>query len=738
MSEELTPLAHSAPQDGSRGPQEYCNHTRSVAHGSLQHAEKMLEYATHKMSPQWGQAIEQAGYFHDLGKLDPDNQKVLRRGRGGRLPVDHMDAGIAHLLEQRCELAAWLVRSHHAPGIPSKSGESVRKVPLRGLRDRASPWCEHRYLIERTDGLLRTLLKLHFSVLQHSGATPCRVKHGMPLRLALSCLVDADHTDTSEYDYGTSKLTIPDVRWEDRLQLLDGYVSHLAEGKVSDRSAIRDSFYQQARGAKFADERFVACEGPVGIGKTTAIAAYLFQIAIRHRLRRLVIVVPYTNVISQTVETLRNAIVLPGEDAARVVTEHHHRVEFGSRETREYAVTWRSPIVVTTAVQFFETLAANKPASLRKLHQLPGSAVYIDEAHACWPVHLWPQAWRWMQELAADWKCHFVFGSGSLVRFWEHSSIATSNPNIPVIASESTARAVKLEHNRIEYQRIDDKLSLARLCKLVDAAPSPRLVILNTVQSAAVVATELRKGNKNILHLSTALTPADREEVLKEVRDQLALSKNFTLVATSCIEAGVDLSFAVGFREAATTASLIQVGGRVNRNSEYSRGIVYSFCLDHEDLLTKHPLLDETARVLNELFDEGKLVAADPAELASEAFRRELAEQGLLDKAVLLMEVENAFDYPEVARLGRVIEGDTRTVVVDQQLQKRIEEFERVSTTELMRGSVQLWSYKIHQLGMEEYRPGLYFWKGEYDRFLGVMAGILPTLEFAKNGGGIV
>jgi len=97
-------------------------------------------------------------------------------------------------------------------------------------------------------------------------------------------------------------------------------------------------------------------------------------------LRRLIVVAPYTNILTQTAERLRRALVLPDERADEVVVEHHHRADFSDRANRELAVLWHAPIVLTTAVSFFETLAGCDPASLRKLHALPGSAVFLDEA----------------------------------------------------------------------------------------------------------------------------------------------------------------------------------------------------------------------------------------------------------------------------------------------------------------------------------------------------------------------
>ena len=135
----------------------------------------------------------------------------------------------------------------------------------------------------------------------------------------------------------------------------------------------------------------VACEGPVGLGKTTAVTAHLLRRAIKNGLRHLIIVAPYTNIISQTAKVLRRALTLSGESPEEVVAEHHHRADFSGRADRELAVLWRAPVILTTAVQFFETLASNHPGQLRKLHELPGSGIFLDEAHAALPARLWPQ-----------------------------------------------------------------------------------------------------------------------------------------------------------------------------------------------------------------------------------------------------------------------------------------------------------------------------------------------------------
>jgi CRISPR-associated endonuclease/helicase Cas3 len=309
--------------------------------------------------------------------------------------------------------------------------------------------------------------------------------------------------------------------------------------------------------------------------------------------------------------------------------------------------------------------------------------------------------------------------------------------------------AVEAEPRRVRYERIEGRLDAAVLVERVLKENGPRLVILNTVQSAAVVAKRMRDeaGAGNVLHLSTALAPRDREAILERVKDRLAGDAGeFTLVATSCVEAGVDLSFRVGFRERCSAASLIQTGGRVNRHGEREAGTVFSFALADHPPLTRHPSFARSAEVLDALFEEGLLNHHDPAAVVTEAMTREMKDRGGPGKDHL-GEAEAGRDYPRVADLGRVIRADTRVVVVDEALKERLRDRwagrskRSVPFRDLLAGSVQLWATKIDKLGMEPAGPtdDLYFWGDDYDEeFLGVMAGVLKTAAFFAEGGTVI
>lgn len=741
------PLAHSA--FGHTGkPDPYARHVQAVRDGATDRADTMLEHYSQDGSA-IREAVEAAAWYHDLGKLDPSFQAMLR-GEYAQAGWDHIDAGVAHLRATKSFMAAWLVRAHHAPGLPNKE-EHFRGVPddrqLRGRRDdNKYTLDEHNLQIEHTNQLLSVYLATHESVLPSYNNSNPRGQSRLPLRLALSCLVDADHEDTAYFESGREPPTPLATRWAERSEALQNYISKLPKGDTDterQRNERRSLFFNACRDATI-QESLVSCKAPVGQGKTTAVTAFLLQRAIDNNLRRLIIVAPFTNILTQTARVLRSALVLDGENPDEIILEHHHRAEFDSLESRSLAVLWRAPIILTTAVSFFETLCAANPSRLRRFHAVPGSAIFLDEAHAALPSKLWPQNWRWIRELAENWGCQFVLASGSLARFWENKDLVGEEharilPElVPDHLEEDTLAA---EQRRICFKFCDGEhvLTVPELKERILEAKGPHLVILNTVQSAAVVAKSMRDDGHDVLHLSTALTPSDRARILDRVMERLKYDNliNWTLVATSCVEAGVDLSFRTAFRERFSVSSTIQVGGRVNRHGQLDEaggGVVYDFALDDE-LTTVHPGAERGALALHEAISDDSINREDPADVVTNALLKELMFDAA--ESASLVDAEKYQNYQEVSRLGRVIDADTRFVVVAPSLLKKLEKHIPVSFRELLEGSVQLWGYRVKKLHLEPVGgyPDVYAWKHDYDPdFLGYMAGVLKEGAIPKEG----
>lgn len=750
-------LAHSAPpQNPTRGPQPYGEHARNVWTRAISAADEMFAFArgpaaTDLLSMQ--NAISIASVFHDLGKLDAKNQAVLNAGRGARLPpeCDHIEAGVAHTLAEahRNIASAWLIRAHHGPGLPDRASEKFMPFgPLRGRRDRKNSDAEfHRTIVERTDRGLPRFLERHFEAWPDSPkVTPGSDLHGLSIRLALSCLVDADHYDTAAWDQPPALLKRLSCDWDQLLKRLDSYVEGL-EKRDPERDALRKMLFDHAGVADVSCD-LLACEAAVGLGKTTAVIRWLLRKAQQLALRRLIIVAPYTNILRQTARTLRAALCRTPEEAELWITEHHHRADFVDQSARQYAALWEAPIVLTTAVQFFETLASNHPGSLRKLHRLPGSGLFIDETHAALPASHWPQAWEWLKELSGHWTCPAVFASGSMFRFWEQPQLVRSPQTLPDLTPAPVSEACqRAEPSRIRFESLN-AISHEELCQLlqvdINKGSSPCLCILNTVQTAAVIACRLAKGldgidalaencrrplsRRRVLHLSTALTPRDRELVLKEIEKRTKESRtDWILVATSCVEAGVDLDFQRGYRERSSVSSFIQTSGRINRHGSRKSAALFDFQLLANDSITAHPQFKISRDVFEQLWPAMLANSKTPSELVTLSLQLEFDRSGGVSES--LCKLEQQRNYPEVAIEGRVIDSDTRTVVVESCVAERVKAGKRIRAEILLKHSVQLWSKKINLLGMEPTRPGsdLYVWSSRYDpQLIGVMQGILP------------
>lgn len=717
-----TPLAHSARKNYP--PQTYEAHVRGVCERAGKYAAEAECYSV-KANGILSTIVRGSALLHDLGKLEERNQSVLceQSRRRRHLPVDHTDAGSAALQKMGSGCAAMLVYSHHQ-GLPDLSTEFA----ARGCSIFRNGNAEVR---TETDAALPALLRQHEALFPRKPNKEVQAYDGDPavfLRMALSCLVDADHGDTAAA-FGQTEKAMPELRPQERLAALDHYVSKL--GETDERSSLRRELYQSCRSAE-AHSGFSVCGSPVGSGKTTAVMAHLLEQACKRNARRIFVVLPYTSIIRQSVDIYRKALVLPGETPEDVVAELHSRADFEDIETRYLTALWRAPIVVTTAVAFFETLSSHNPAALRRLHELPGSLIFVDEAHSALPLRLLPLAWHWMNVLSDEWSCYWVLASGSLVRYWELqplSGLSMPQPEIAELVRPDLQRELsRYESSRITFRWREKPIGRKELPKWVQEAPGPRLLILNTVQSAAVIVADMAAefGRTHVEHLSTALTPEDRGNTIDRIRRRLADpdDADWTLVATSCVEAGVDFSFRTGFREISSLLSLLQAAGRVNRHGRNTEAVMWSFPLQDDSMLPKNPALDVSAAVLRSYFQ--KRLPITP-ELSTRSMQDELVRDDSCMSAICdFAELEAAQQFRTLAQKFRVIDQKTVLAVPDDSMASAIAEG-RASWQELQRHTVSVRKEKIVLWHLREIADGIYQWTLGYDSFLGYMHGVLLT-----------
>lgn len=733
-------LAHSA--KNGHPAQSYSDHIHGVY-------EKALSYvaAIEKHVPNCSKALHHCilngAIWHDLGKLDPLNQKVLHgTTKALHLPINHTDAGIAAINKDNPEnlFAAIIVASHHKglPNLPYSGDDS--------LCDDDFPRSTDEQCKLNTDKILSYLINIHKQLVCFNDNSEEVLADDFDLsvflRLALSCLADADHTDTAlAYKQIPIIEKIPPLRAKERLIKLDQYVNKLNQKHQDERAGLRQEMYYTCRNSKVST-KFSICDSPVGSGKTTAIMAHMLQQAEAKNLRRIFVILPYTNIITQSVEIYRKALVLPGEEPQNIVGELHSRADFQNADTRYLTALWQAPIIVTTAVAFFETLSSNRPSSLRRLHELPGSIIFIDESHNALPLKYLPLAWHWMNIFANQWNCYWVFASGSLVRFWQLSNFQKlkqfkiEQPHVTdLIPANLKRRLLNYEKNRVKFCSNKKPLSPDDLISWVHTFPGPRLLILNTVKNAAVIADLICKkyGRQKVEHLSTALTAEDRATTIKIITERLQnpTDNNWNLVATSCVEAGMNFSFATGFRERASLLSLLQTAGRINRHGEATASQIWDFKLQEHSLLTKNPAIQPSIDILENYFKKQIDITSD---LSTDSMDQELTiyNATLLKEIEMLILSENKWEFETIEKDFKVIDSDSATVVIDESFAVSIKE-NKADWRQLQRHSISIRKHLVNKLNLKEIIPNIYQWDLQYDSFLGYMKGILKTQKISSK-----
>ena len=293
-------------------------------------------------------------------------------------------------------------------------------------------------------------------------------------------------------------------------------------------------------------------------------------------------------------------------------------------------------------------------------------------------------------------------------------------------------KLAQYDTRRLSFRWRPEPVSKEELVQWVSSAPGPRLLIVNTVQTAAVLAKILEKqqGKEKVEHMSTALMPSHREKVLKVIQKRLAdlKDRDWTLVATSCVEAGVDMSFCSGFRECASVVSLLQTAGRINRNGENQDAAVWTFLLRDDPMLTRNKSSQIAGSILQGYFERGKTISP---ELSTQSILDEIHQYDyVLKKAKKLLEEEESCSFADVCKGFKVIDEDTVPVIVDTDLLEKIQN-KMASWNDFQMGSVSIRRSCLEKWKVQAIDPGkeLYRWTLGYDMFIGYMKGVLEMVK---------
>ena len=648
-------FAHSAPPDSAVPWHGLAEHLQ----GTGDRAARFLERAD------LADLGRTAGLLHDLGKYTPEFQNRLR---GDPAPVNHSTAGAKVACERYPgllgKLIAFCVAGHHAGLANGVNGDGIT-----ALADRL------RQKVPELDPVWREEIALP-PLTSPPVQTRCRETAGFTasflIRLVFSALVDADYLDTEIYydrARGTQSPRGEYLSLEVLRHRLDSHLAKLsAEAAPTAVNDLRAEVLAHAR--QRAEERpgLFTLTVPTGGGKTLTSLAFALDHGVRHGLDRVIYVIPYTNIIEQTADVFRHALAAT-PDGADFVIEHHSAFEddgirerSGRQKLGLAMENWDAPIIVTTAVQFFESLFSNRTPRCRKLHNIAGSVVVLDETQTL-PLGFLRPCVAAIDELARNWRASVVLSSATQPALREDSGFAGGLRDVRELAPEPARLQQRLQRTRLRpLDSVTEDELADRLGETVQV-----LCIVNTRRRARAVYEALR-GHEGATHLTTSMCARHRRHALGEVRSRLEAGEPIRLVATSLVEAGVDLDFPAVWREEAGLESIIQAAGRCNREGRATSGDVFVF---------RFPA--EGGRILPEI---GRAASAtrgvlrkhdDPMSLEAiqeyfHALYWAAGEQALDHKGILpmLSERTTSLDFPfvTIARKFRLIETPMVPVIV--------------------------------------------------------------------------
>ncbi|WP_195985315.1 CRISPR-associated helicase Cas3' [Clostridium sp. D33t1_170424_F3] len=542
-------IAHKNPDDGTE--QSILQHQQ----GTVELAER---FADRFGDGEYGRIC---AWLHDVGKYTEAFQKRIH---GANIHVDHSTAGAQIVDKMIPGIGMWLaycIAGHHG-GLPNGGSpmDTQAEVTLSGRLKRHV----EDYSAFYDDNTLPPLpQKQPFQPLYKAGFSI-----SFFIRMLYSCLVDADYLDTETFmKGGCTGRAQNQAALEYLKDKLDQKLETFA-GATKPIHIKRNEILQSCLGAAASDRGLFSLTVPTGGGKTWSSLAFALRHAIHNGMDRVIYVIPYTSIIEQNAGEFKS--VLGKEN----VLEHHSNFDFD--EDREDDVlkvqklateNWDMPVIVTTNVQFFESLFACKSSRCRKLHNIANSVVIFDEAQMLPTEYLLPCV-RAIAELVANYRCTAVLCSATqpaLQPFFP--------PNMPIREICENTRELYdfFRRTRLVYRGAMDNQMLA---EEMGQAQQALCIVDNRRQARDLY--QLLEG-EGCYHLSTLMYPAHRKRVIAEIKVRLKSEKPCKVVATRLIEAGVDVDFPVVYRAMAGLDSLVQAAGRCNREGKREVSDVFVF-----------------------------------------------------------------------------------------------------------------------------------------------------------------
>jgi CRISPR-associated endonuclease/helicase Cas3 len=688
-----------------------------------------------------GETARWAGFLHDLGKYRDEFQAYLTSGGliKGSHDTHHAVYGAALAVSKGWGLIAFAIAGHHA-GLHNlaKLQELIKKP-------------NYRIFESEVLKILKELFEAEVEKIPENITVPEFIKDDFQsefaARMIFSALIDADRLDTAEHAAGEKFPEPPKLNPSELLtKLLEARETKRREAAESDAKLvrIRNRIFDDCLRKAEEEKGFFSLTVPTGGGKTLSAMAFALRHAEVHKMRRVIVVIPYLSIIEQNAGEYRKVF---GDD---VIIESHSAVEPEEKSddrddlnpTTLITENWDAPIIVTTSVQFIETLFANKPAKCRKLHNIANSVVIFDEIQTL-PVKLLEPLFSVWRELKENYGVSFVFSTATQPAFRKQNNFRNGfedKTELREITSET--EQIYKDLNRVHY----DFANFTKPQTWTEIAGEMRnenqvLCVVNTRRHAFELWNELA-GNfaepsaQGIYHLSSAMCPEHRLQTIEEIKERLRLD------------------FPLLFRAVAPLDSIVQAAGRCNREGKLKKGRVKIFQpadnvlpkgvyknateitaamnLDEETLATDYEIFARYFKQVYQSNETGQEI---------QTARRELRFQDVAGKAKVIDNegIGVIIKYENEKRSSFEIIDEIRSRGANLNNKTKIWDFKKEDLRKLQRFMVNLYPHDFHALEQKEQLEKLLPNKelnlyvvneGSYHKELGVLIIDRPANEF--------
>lgn len=574
----------------------------------------------------WGTEAELCGMLHDFGKYSDAFQGVLKGTQQNR---DHAICGAALLNMVKGERKSYdpiieVINAHHSALLEYEMLESLcqastqnedaieanegKIAALAGEKQYMTAWARLQHDFQ---GWKIPKLKQFHAALSDTGTEDAatyqsNVQTMLYTRMLFSCLVDADYTVSAADDNLAylEKSEVTEFEPEQMLEQLYQYRESIrkhsdANAKVN---AWRDQLFEQCGKMGEMPEGLFTLTAPTGTGKTLALLHFALRHCAATGKKRIMIVLPFLTLTEQNADVYRH--VVPE------LLEDHSQSDLDD-VSREFSARWRVPVIITTSVRFFETLFAHKPTDCRKLHNIANSVVVFDEAQSL-PAELTTASLQAVHELCRSYHTTMVFSTATQPNF-DALQHVTWKPT--EILPEHAVLYQALKRTQVEWRiEHDEKTSLEMIAQEM-AEQKSVCTIVNLRKHARTLYEILKEQcrEEEVFFLTTDLCTAHRRELVAEINNRLENQQPCRVVATQCIEAGVDFDFEVLYRALAPLESIIQAAGRCNRNGRLPEGgRVIVFIPEEEEPLYPGNWYEAAAHIVENLHQKHAIDIHNP------------------------------------------------------------------------------------------------------------------------------